>query len=233
MKTLVIIPTYNEVGNLEKLVANIHTIVPQSDVLIIDDSSPDGTGKLAEQLTKRNKKIKLILRPHKAGLGSAYIQGFKYALNNDYDYIFEMDADLSHDPRYLADFLKYAPTHQLILGSRYIEGGSISAWGTGRRTLSYLANIYARVLLGLPYRDLTGGYKCYRREVLDNIGLDSIISEGYVFQIETTYRAHRKGYTIKEIPIVFKDRSRGKSKISRKICWEAIWKVPLLRFRRT
>ncbi len=232
MQTLIIIPTYNERDNLQGLSAGILAVLPQTHILIIYDNSPDGTAELAERLAHKDKRIKLIKRPIKLGLGSAYIQGFKYALRNNYDFIFEMDADFSHSPEYLPKFLAAAYQHNLILGSRYIKGGGITEWGIWRRTLSFAANLYAQIILGLPYRDLTGGFKCYSRSALENLGLDSIISEGYVFQIETTYRAHRKGYAIKEIPIVFKGRRKGKSKISRGICLEAIWKVPLLRFCR-
>lgn len=229
MQTLIIIPTYNEIENIQRLTTRILSIMPKTDILIIDDNSPDGTGELVERLSQKEKRIKVIHRAAKSGLGSAYIQGFKYALDNSYDFIFEMDADFSHDPSYLIDFLKHAPEYNLILGSRYIKGGGITDWGILRRLLSYLANFYARLILGLSYRDLTGGFKCYSKDALKNLDIDSIISEGYVFQIETTYRAHRKGFTIKEIPIVFKGRGKGKSKISRRICLEAIWKVPLLR----
>ena len=233
MQTLIIIPTYNEIGNLEKLTAQVLSVLPKTHILIVDDNSPDGTGRLAERLAAKDGRIKVIKRETKLGLGSAYIRGFKYALANNYDFIFEMDGDFSHQPAYLPDFLAYALRYKLVLGSRYIQGGQISNWGIWRRFLSWAANLYTRVILGLPYRDLTGGFKCYCRQVLKDLDLDSIISEGYVFQIETTYRAHRKGYTIKEIPIVFKGRHKGKSKISRRICLEAIWKVPLLRFLRT
>ncbi len=232
MQTLIVIPTYNEIENLQKLTAEIFLTLPETDILIIDDNSPDGTGNLAERLAKKNHRIKVIHRERKLGLGSAYIQGFKYALNSGYDFIFEMDADFSHQPAYLPDFLAETFGYQLILGSRYVKGGGITDWGMWRRFLSYSANLYAKIILGLPYHDLTGGFKCYSRELLKNLGLDSIISEGYVFQIETTLRTHRKGYAIKEIPIVFKGRRKGKSKISRGICLEAIWKIPLLRFSR-
>lgn len=232
MQTLIIIPTYNEAENLRKLAAGIHSVLPQSDILIIDDASPDGTGRLAQSLAGKNHRIKVIQRESKSGLGSAYIRGFKYALANNYDFVFEMDADLSHSPAYLPDFLAHIPGYNLILGSRYIQGGGITEWGIWRRFLSCAANLYARLFLRLPYRDLTGGFKCFSREALKNLNLDSIISEGYVFQIETTYRIHRKGSAIKEIPIVFKGRRKGRSKISKRICLEAIWKVPLLRFSR-
>ena len=229
MQTLIIIPTYNEIDNLEKLTRSITSILPQTDILFIDDSSPDGTGKLAEGLAQKDRRIKVIHRARKLGLGSAYIRGFKYALENNYDFIFEMDADFSHQPVYLPNFLRQKEQYKLILGSRYIKGGGITNWGLWRRLLSWAANLYARIILGLPYRDLTGGFKCYSRQLLEGLDMDSIISEGYTFQIETTYRAYRKGYKIKEIPIIFKEREKGKSKISRKICLEAIWKVPLLR----
>ena len=232
MQTLIVIPTYNEIENLQRLIGEIFLILPETDILIVDDNSPDGTGELAERLARKNHRIKLIRRAGKSGLGSAYIRGFKYALKNNYDFVFEMDADFSHPPAYLPDFLMHTSRYNLILGSRYIKGGRIIDWGMWRRLLSYAANLYARIILGLPYRDLTSGFKCYSREALKNLRLDSIISEGYVFQIETTYRAHRQGSAIKEIPIVFKGRYKGKSKISRKICLEAIWKVPLLRFCR-
>ena len=233
MQTLIIIPTYNEIDNLQRLTSQVLSVLPKTHILIIDDNSPDGTGELAERLSYKDGRIKVIKRSAKLGLGSAYIQGFKYALANNYDFIFEMDGDFSHQPVYLPNFLEYASGYDLILGSRYIKGGGIINWGIGRKLLSWTANLYARTILGLPYRDITGGFKCYSRQAVKNLSLDSIISEGYVFQIETTYRAHRKGYAIKEIPIIFKERRKGKSKISRRICLEAIWKVPLLRFLRT
>jgi len=232
MQTLIIIPTYNEIGNIENLSQKIFSALPKTHILVIDDNSPDGTGKLAEKLARQDGRIRVIHRPIKSGLGSAYIQGFKYALKHNYDFVFEMDGDLSHSPEYLPDFLRQAPEYSLILGSRYIKGGGTTNWEIRRRFISSAANLYARIMLSLPYRDLTGGFKCYSRQLLENLGLDSIISEGYVFQIETTLRAHRKGYRIQEIPIVFKGRRKGKSKISRGICLEAIWKVPLLRFLR-
>jgi dolichol-phosphate mannosyltransferase len=230
MQTLIIIPTYNEIGNLQRLTDKILSILPHTHILVVDDNSPDGTGALAERLGKKDQRIRLIRRAGKSGLGSAYIAGFKYALEHNYDFIFEMDADFSHSPTALPDFLKHTFNYDLILGSRYIKKGRITNWETWRRLLSSGANLYARIILGLPYHDLTGGFKCYSKQVLKNLNLDRIISEGYVFQIETTYRAHRKKFRIKEIPIVYTERRKGRSKISRKICLEAIWKVPLLRF---
>jgi len=232
VQILVIVPTYNEAANLEKLSGEIHSQLPEADILVVDDNSPDGTAELAKRLAGKNRRIKIIRREKKSGLGSAYIRGFKYALKNGYDFVFQMDADFSHNPQYLPDFLAEVYRYNLILGSRYIPGGGITNWGAFRRLLSSAANLYARVVLGLSFRDLTGGFKCYSRRLLQDLELDAIISEGYVFQIETTYRAQRKGYKIKEIPIIFKGRKKGKSKISRGICLEAIWKVPLLRFIR-
>ncbi|MCQ9208556.1 MAG: polyprenol monophosphomannose synthase, partial [Omnitrophica bacterium] len=197
MRTLIIIPTYNEIENLQKLTEEIFSKLAQTDILVIDDNSPDGTGELAEKLAHKDPRIKLIKRPVKSGLGSAYVCGFKYALNNNYDFVFEMDGDFSHSPEYLPDFLKHTSEYNLILGSRYVKGAGITNWGIWRRLLSAAANFYARIILGLPYRDLTGGFKCYSRQLLKNLNLDSIISEGYVFQIETTYRVHLKGYPIK------------------------------------
>lgn len=230
MQTLIIIPTYNEIANLQKLTEDIRRQAPETDILIVDDSSPDGTGKLADKLVKRNHHLKVIHRDKKLGLGSAYIRGFKYALNNDYDFVFEMDADFSHQPKYIPKFLCEVSQYHLILGSRYIKGGGITNWGILRRTLSSLANLYARTILRLPYHDLTGGFKCFSRQALLDLDLDNIHCEGYAFQIETTYRTYLKGHPIKEIPIIFYGRKKGKSKISRGICLEAIWKVPLLRF---
>ncbi|MFH1046302.1 MAG: polyprenol monophosphomannose synthase [Candidatus Omnitrophota bacterium] len=231
MHILIVIPTYNEIDNIEKLTLEIQRCLPQADILIVDDNSPDGTGQLAGKLAKRNSQISVLNRPAKLGLGSAYVQGFRYALAHNYDAVFTMDADLSHDPSYFGEFLAELSTHALVLGSRYVRGGGITRWGIWRRCLSYGANFYARTILGLSYRDFTGGFKCYRRDALEALGLNSIISEGYVFQIETTYRVYRKGLAIKEIPIVFRERHRGASKISRRICFEAIWKIPLLRLR--
>jgi len=232
MQILVIIPTYNEIANLEKLTKEIRLQLPETDILIVDDNSPDGTGKLADKLTRKNHHIKVIHRDKKLGLGSAYIQGFKYALDKDYDFVFEMDADFSHQPKYLPKFLSQVHQYHLVLGSRYIPDGKVTSWGTLRRFLSRAANTYARSILRLPFQDLTSGFKCISGQVLKDLNLDKIISEGYAFQIETTYRAYCKGHPIKEIPIVFRGRKKGKSKISRSICLEAIWKIPLLRFLR-
>ncbi len=229
MKALVIIPTYNERENLEKIVSEVLRQDSRLHVLIVDDNSPDGTGQIADKLAQSNGKILVLHRQKKAGLGQAYVAGFKFALQKDFDCIFEMDADFSHDPKYLPDFLKSIEKADLVLGSRYISGVNVVNWPMSRLLLSYFANIYARWVTGLPVRDSTGGFKCYRRIVLEKIDLDKIKSEGYSFQIETSYRAWKKGFKLREIPIVFVDRQQGESKMSKKIVREAMWMVWKLR----
>lgn len=229
---LIIIPTYNERDNIEQLLELIYRTDPAAHVLIVDDNSPDKTFEVIENLIRSNYSDRLFLlkRAGKMGLGTAYIAGFKWALARDYEYIFEMDADFSHDPCYLADFLAAVATHDLVLGSRYVAGGGVKNWGLLRKFISRGGSLYARTILGLSLRDLTGGFKCFRREVLEAIDLDSIKSNGYSFQIEMTYRASRKGFRIYETPIVFEDRTAGKSKMSRKIFLEAVlmvWKLRL------
>jgi len=230
MKALVIIPTYNEKENIESIVGEVLQQDPCLHVLIVDDNSPDGTGDVADRLALSNAKVSVLHRPKKAGLGQAYVAGFRHALSKDFDYILEMDADFSHDPKYLPDFLKSIEKADLVLGSRYISGVNVVNWPMSRLLLSYFANIYARWVTGLPVRDSTGGFKCYRRIVLEQIELDKIKSEGYSFQIETSYRAWKKGFKLKEIPIVFVDRKQGESKMSKKIVREAMWMVWKLRF---
>jgi dolichol-phosphate mannosyltransferase len=229
MKALVIIPTYNERENLEKIVSEVLRQDSRLHVLIVDDNSPDGTGQIADKLAQSNGKISVLHRQKKAGLGQAYVAGFKFALQKDFDCIFEMDADFSHDPKYLPDFLKSIEKADLVLGSRYISGVNVVNWPMSRLLLSYFANIYARWVTGLPVKDSTGGFKCYRRIVLEKIDLDKIKSEGYSFQIETSYRAWKKGFKLREIPIVFVDRQQGESKMSKKIVREAMWMVWKLR----
>ncbi len=224
-KTLIIIPTYNEIENIEKLISAIREKVPGVSILVVDDNSPDGTGNLVKKLTADNSRIHLLSRVSKLGLGTAYIAGFKYALERDFEYIFEMDADFSHDPCYLPDFLDAIRGADLILGSRYVPGGGVENWPFYRKIISMGGSVYSRVLLSVPYRDLTGGFKCFKRSTLEAIALEEIHSEGYSFQIEMTYRVHKKGLKIKEIPIVFKDRLGGKSKMSWKIFFEAIIRV--------
>ncbi len=232
-KSLIIIPTYNELENIRKMIPDILGRYDDVDILIVDDGSPDGTGVFVEQLTKESDQIKLIKRPNKMGLGTAYIRGFKYALQNGYDYIFEMDADYSHDPKEIRNFLEAIKDYDLVLGSRYKTGVNVVNWPMRRLMLSYFANSYTRFVTGLPVRDATGGFKCFRRKVLESINLDSIKSNGYAFQIEMTYKAYKKGFRIAEIPIIFIDRHQGTSKMSKKIVREAVTMVWKLRIRNT
>jgi dolichol-phosphate mannosyltransferase len=232
LKSIIVIPTYNESKNILSLIREIFKVNPDFHILVVDDNSPDGTGTIADQLADSDPRVKVIHRQKKSGLGSAYVAGFKHALAGGYDLIFQMDADFSHQPKYLPDFIKALEDNDLVLGSRYVPGGGVKNWGPHRRLLSYLGGLYARLILGLSYRDLTGGFKAWRRQVLEKIDLDKIRADGYSFQIETTYRAHQKGFKIKEIPIVFVDRTGGKSKMSFGIFLEATWIVWRLRFRR-
>ena len=232
-KTLVIIPTYNELENITDLIPDIlnrHKNL-DLDILVVDDNSPDGTGNYIEDLSKSESRVKLIRRAGKLGLGSAYIEGFKYALKNSYDYIFEMDADYSHSPKEIKNFLKAIKSHDLVLGSRYVSGVNVVNWPIKRLLLSYFANKYTRIITGLPVYDATGGFKCFRRAVLEKIDLNKIKSNGYTFQIEMTFKAWKKGFSIGEIPIIFIDRTAGQSKMSRKIVREAIFMVWKLRIR--
>ncbi|MBO0780779.1 MAG: polyprenol monophosphomannose synthase [Ktedonobacteraceae bacterium] len=230
MKTLIIIPTYDERENLRPLLEAIFSQAPKTDLLIVDDNSPDGTGELADQIAREDSRVHVIHRSGKLGLGTAYIAGFKYAIDHHYDAAFEMDADFSHDPRFLPDFLKEIEHADLVIGSRYIRGGGTPNWSPLRRFISGGGNIFARVMLGIPVHDCTAGYRCYRREVLENIGLDGVESQGYGFQVEMTYRTLRQGYKIVETPIIFVDRRVGKSKMSRKIVIEAFTYVLRTRF---
>lgn len=233
MKTVIVIPTYNEKDNLPKLVERIFSQnLADIQVVVVDDNSPDGTGRLADQLCATYPGLRALHRSEKGGLGPAYIAGFRHALAAGAELIMEMDADWSHDPKYLPDFFRAIATADVVLGSRYISGGGVSNWGMSRRLISRFGNIYARLILGMPYRDLTGGYKCFRRAVLEKIDLGKLSSVGYNFQIETTYRAHQAGFKIVEVPIVFVERAAGSSKFSLKIMLESFWKVLLLRFQR-
>jgi len=230
-KSLIIIPTYNELENIKRLIPDIHGRYQHTDILIVDDNSPDGTGDYVEEISKTDERVKVIKRDKKMGLGTAYIAGFKYAIQNRYDYIFEMDADYSHDPDEIENFILNIEDNDLVLGSRYLTGVNVINWPMRRLILSYLANFYTRFITGLPIHDATGGYKCFRREVLEAIDLDKIKSNGYAFQIEMTYKAWKKGFRIKEISIVFVDRVKGRSKMSKKIVREAIFMVWKLRIR--
>ncbi|OGY50684.1 MAG: dolichyl-phosphate beta-D-mannosyltransferase [Candidatus Buchananbacteria bacterium RIFCSPHIGHO2_02_FULL_45_11b] len=232
-KIYIIIPTYNEKNNIAKLLEQIFALdIPGLNVLIVDDNSPDGTGALIEKLKLGNLRLDILHRQKKSGLGPAYTAGFKEALRRGADLIFEMDADLSHNPKYLPDFLAAIKSADLVLGSRYIKGGGVSNWNWARRQISRFGNIYARLVLGLPFRDLTDGFKCYRREVLEKINLGDLNSVGYNFQIETTYKAYRAGFRVKEIPIVFTERAEGKSKFNVRIILESFWQVLLLRLKK-
>jgi len=224
-KALVIIPTYNEIDNIGGLIGEIGKHLKNASVLVVDDNSPDGTGDLVEKIMAENGRVHLIRRAGKMGLGTAYLAGFKYALERDFEFIFEMDADFSHDPSYLPGLLAAAQDASLALGSRYIDGGGVENWSFLRKMISRGGSLYARLILGLPYHDLTGGFKCFRREALEAIDLDAVHSEGYSFQIEMTYRVHKKGMRIVETPIIFYERAEGKSKMSNKIFFEAIYRV--------
>ncbi|MEJ2054793.1 MAG: polyprenol monophosphomannose synthase [Calditrichaceae bacterium] len=231
-KALVIIPTYNEVENVEQLTERIYSYMPDIHVLYIDDGSPDGTAQLIKTIMKKNNRVHILERPGKMGLGSAYIEGFKFALKNGYEYILQMDADFSHDPGELPNFMSAIKDNDMVIGSRYIKGVNVVNWPLSRLLLSYFANAFTRVVTGLPICDATGGFKCYRSSVLENINLDGISSNGYAFQIELTFKIWRKNYRIKEIPIIFVDRVYGESKLSSKIMWEAFFLVWKLRMSR-
>ncbi len=230
MKTIVVIPTYNEIENIEKLINTIFSIMPETDLLIVDDNSPDGTYKKVEEMKQNDNRIHLIVRPEKNGLGTAYIAGFKYALERDYDAIFEMDADFSHDPKDLPRLLKELDNYDLVIGSRYVTGVNVVNWPLRRLFLSYGANLYTRVLTGLPIKDATGGFKCFRADALRKIVLDKVKTNGYGFQIEMNYLLWKSGAKIKEIPIIFIDRRSGVSKMNKKIIYEAIFLVWKLKF---
>lgn len=229
-RALVVIPTYNEAGNLPNIVPQVLAQDPRLEVLVVDDNSPDGTGTLADGLAQANPRVHVLHREGKLGLGTAYLAGFRWAIERRYDYALEMDADFSHDPAHLKDFLKAIATADVVLGSRYLGGRvTVVNWPMGRLLLSYCANIYARWITGLRIWDLTGGFKCFRRHVLEALDLSQVRSNGYAFQIEMSVRAWRKGFKLAEIPIVFVDRTEGQSKMSKAIVREAVWVVPRLR----
>jgi dolichol-phosphate mannosyltransferase len=227
-KGLIVIPTYNERENLEELVPRILAMDPRFEVLVVDDGSPDGTGALADEMARRIPRVQVIHRPEKLGLGSAYRTGFRYALERGYDLIFEMDADFSHDPASLPDFVAAIADADLVIGSRYLHGVTVVNWPMGRLVLSFAANRYTRLVTGLPLNDATGGFKCFRRAVLEAIDLDQVRSDGYSFQIEMSFKAWKKGFRLREIPILFSDRRVGISKMSKKIVREAavmVWRL--------
>lgn len=230
-KTLIIIPTYNEADNIERVIQKIiKRNIPNVFLLIVDDNSPDGTGDIVEKIARRDVRVKLLRRKGKMGLGTAYVEGFKFALESGFDYIFEMDADMSHYPGEIPKFLEKIREHDLVIGSRYLTGVNVINWPLSRLLLSLWANWYTRTITGMPIQDCTSGYKCFRREVLESIDLDRISSDGYSFQIEINYKAWKKNFRICEIPIVFVDRKKGDSKMTRRIMWEAGWIVWKLRF---
>jgi dolichol-phosphate mannosyltransferase len=224
-RALICLPTYDERENLAPMVEAVLAAAPDADVLVIDDNSPDGTGRLADELAAARPRLHVLHRAGKEGLGKAYLAGFAWALQRDYRLVLEMDCDFSHDPRHLPAMLAAAEDVDLVLGSRYVPGGGTENWGLGRKLISRGGSLYARAILGLSVRDLTGGFKCFRREVLEAIDLGSVQCTGYAFQIELTYRAARRGFRIREIPITFVDRRVGHSKMSRRIVLEAIRKV--------
>jgi len=231
-RTLVIIPTYNEMENIEDIITAVFCDeIEHLHILIVDDNSPDGTGEYVRKRAEAEPRLHLLSRSGKLGLGTAYCAGFKYALENGYDYIFEMDADFSHDPKEIINFLSAIQDNDLVIGSRYIRGVNVINWPMQRLLLSYFANIYTRIITGMKIFDSTGGFKCFRREVLESIDLTKIKSNGYAFQIEMNFKAYKKGFRIKEIPIVFVDRQMGKSKMSKKIVREAVFMVWKLRLR--
>jgi dolichol-phosphate mannosyltransferase len=229
----VVLPTYNERENLEPVVTGVRAVLdgvaPDHTVLVVDDMSPDGTGDLADELAARDPAVKVLHRRVKEGLGQAYLAGFRLALAEGAALVIEMDADLSHDPAYLPAMVNASRHFDLVLGSRYVPGGGVRNWGAMRSLVSRAGCWYARVVLGVGVRDLTGGFKCFRREVLEAVDLSGIRSQGYAFQVELTYRALKRGFRVKEIPIVFTDRRVGQSKMSRRIVLEAMWMIPTLR----
>ncbi len=230
MRGLVIIPTYNERENISRIVPMVLEQDPRLDVLIIDDGSPDGTGALANEIAASNPRVNVLHRSGKLGLGTAYLAGFKWASERGYDWVFQSDADFSHDPAHLPAFIQGLQEYDVVIGSRYLQGRvTVVNWPMSRLLLSYFANMYARVITGLPVADATAGYKGFRRDVLQTIDLGRVESEGYAFQIEMSFRAWKKGFKLAEIPIVFVDRSLGESKMSKKIVREAVWKVWKLR----
>lgn len=225
MRFLIVIPTYNEAENIQPLVESILKTVPSVEILVVDDGSPDGTGKIVDGIATREKRVHALHRKGKLGLGTAYVAGFKWGLERGFDALIEMDADFSHDPKYLPQMLKSLESHDVVIGSRYVPGGGTLNWGLGRKILSRGGSFYARTILGVPVRDLTGGFNGWRRSVVQAVDIGSLRSDGYSFQIELKYRAFLTGAKITEFPIVFEDRKVGKSKMNRKIVIEALGRV--------
>lgn len=230
MKSLVIIPTYNEIDNIERIIEKVLPQHESIEMLIVDDNSPDGTGDKVLEIMKDNPKVHILQRQGKMGLGSAYVAGFKYAIANEYDFVIEMDADFSHNPNDVPRLLKAIEHNDLVIGSRYVQGVNVVNWPMSRLLLSYFASYYVKIITGMKVDDPTGGFKCFRRTVLETINFNEIMSDGYSFQVEMNYRIYKKSYRVKEIPIVFYERRDGQSKMSKHIVWEAIWMVWRLRF---
>jgi len=230
MKAIVIVPTYNEADNIESLIEKILSVDNSLNVLVVDDNSPDGTAEIVKKITEKDVRVHLIQRAGKLGLGTAYIEGFKYALANGFEAIFEMDADFSHNPEDIPRFLEALKDADLVIGSRYLTGVNVVNWPLRRLVLSYFANLYTRIITGMPVRDATGGYKCFRAEALKQIDLNKVKTNGYGFQIEMNFRFWAKGFRIKEIPIIFIDRRNGVSKMNKKIIFEAVFLVWKLKF---
>ena len=229
MERIVILPTYNERENIDLMLDRLLALPFDLHVLVVDDGSPDGTGAVVKARAARESRVHLMERAGKLGLGSAYREGFRWALDRGAEYIFEMDADFSHDPASIGEFLRTAEEVDLVLGSRYMRGVTVVNWPITRILLSYYANAYTRIVTGMPVRDATGGFKCFRRRALEAVRLDRVRSDGYAFQIEMTFKVWKKGLSIREIPIIFTDREHGQSKMSRRIVWEALWLVWRLR----
>ena len=226
---IVVIPTYNEKGNIKRLIPQILGRHPHIEILVVDDNSPDGTGQVVQEFARTTSRVHLVQRDGKLGLGTAYIAGFRFAIEHKYAFIIEMDADFSHAPAEIPTFLHTIQSCDMVIGSRYMPGGATSHWPRHRRWLSRAANLYTRLLTGMPLTDATGGYRCFRREVLERIKLHRIGSNGYVFQIEMAFRAWKQGFRIVEIPIVFANRTEGQSKLDGHIVWEALWTLCKLR----
>jgi len=231
-KTLVVTPTYNEADNIEKFIAQVLSQTPEIDVLVVDDNSPDGTGDIVERLRSQNPRVNLIRRPGKMGLGTAYVEGFRFALGKAYEYVLEMDADFSHNPDEIPRFLEKIASCDMVLGSRYTNGVRVINWPIRRLILSYAANVYTRVITGMPIKDATGGFKCFRRKVLEAIDLEKVKSNGYAFQIEMNFKAWSKGFRFCEHPIIFMERASGSSKMSHSIIYEAAFLVWKLKFQK-
>lgn len=234
-KSIIVIPTYNEIENIEIILQKVFSLQLGVNVLIVDDNSPDKTYEKVQELISSNiyeDKLHLLVREEKEGLGKAYVAGFKWCLKRDYEYIIEMDADLSHNPIFLVSFFEHIKNYDLVIGSRYISGGSVVNWSLFRKFISFGGSTYARLILGICLKDVTGGFKCFKREVLESIDLDNLLSAGYAFQIEMNYRTILNGFKVKEVPIIFEDRINGQSKMSKKIFIEALLNVVSLRFQK-